>query len=94
MRPARPRAVGGRRTPLAEAREACGSGRDGTTALAIAQAARGFGLRVRSYSCELDAFAELRDLKPGTTYHYRLVGVNETGRAEGADATFRTTAPR
>lgn len=34
------------------------------------------------------AFATLSGLKPGTEYHYRLVGVNETGTSYGADATF------
>lgn len=35
-------------------------------------------------------FAVLSGLKPGTVYHYRLVGVNKTGTTHGADATFKT----
>ncbi|MCC7423315.1 MAG: discoidin domain-containing protein [Planctomycetaceae bacterium] len=34
------------------------------------------------------AFAELKDLKPGETYHYRLVASNEVGTSHSADATF------
>ena len=34
--------------------------------------------------------AAIEGLKPGTLYHYRLVGVNESGTATGNDATFRT----
>lgn len=34
----------------------------------------------------------LTGLKPDTTYHYRLVGVNESGTTVGADAAFRTKA--
>ncbi len=33
---------------------------------------------------------QLKDLKPGTTYHYRLVASNKVGKATGADATFAT----
>lgn len=36
------------------------------------------------------AFANLADLQSGKVYHYRLVGVNETGTTLGADATFQT----
>jgi hypothetical protein len=32
----------------------------------------------------------LEGLEPGTTYHFRLVGVNETGSGVGADRTFKT----
>jgi hypothetical protein len=35
-------------------------------------------------------FAELKDLKPGTSYHFRVSAVNATGTSHGADATFRT----
>ena len=35
-------------------------------------------------------FTSLRGLKPGTTYHYRLVGVNDKGTAFGDDKTLRT----
>jgi uncharacterized delta-60 repeat protein len=37
--------------------------------------------------------ATLRKLKPGTTYHYRLVATNSAGSSYGKDASFRT-APR
>jgi len=42
----------GRPTRLEECRELCGTGRDGGTALTIAQAARKFGLRARGYRSE------------------------------------------
>ena len=32
----------------------------------------------------------LEDLEPGTTYHYRLVAVNQHGVTCGDDATFTT----
>lgn len=35
-------------------------------------------------------FADLKGLKAGATYHYRLVGINEKGTAFGQDATFAT----
>lgn len=35
-------------------------------------------------------FAELKGLKAGTTYHYRVGAVNASGTSFGADATFRT----
>jgi hypothetical protein len=34
--------------------------------------------------------ANLTGLKPNTAYHFRLVGVNETGTSVGGDQTFRT----
>lgn len=34
------------------------------------------------------AFDTIAGLKPGATYHYRLVAVNETGTSHGDDATF------
>ncbi len=37
-------------------------------------------------------FATLGGLKPGTTYHYRLVGVNASGTTHGTDKTFQTAA--
>ncbi|MDB5337549.1 MAG: hypothetical protein JWN70_3168 [Planctomycetaceae bacterium] len=36
------------------------------------------------------AIGNLFGLQPGKVYHYRLVGVNETGTSLGADATFET----
>ena len=38
------------------------------------------------------AAAAITGLRPDTTYHYRLVGVNEDGTTSGSDATFATTA--
>jgi hypothetical protein len=35
----------------------------------------------------------IKGLKPGVTYHYRLVGTNSAGTTNGADRTF-TTSPR
>jgi len=35
--------------------------------------------------------AHLTDLKPGSTYHYRLVAVNATGTSYGYDASFTTS---
>ena len=39
------------------------------------------------------AFVTLTGLKPGTTYHYRLVGTNAAGISYGADGVFETTKP-
>jgi ABC-type bacteriocin/lantibiotic exporter with double-glycine peptidase domain len=50
----------GWRTGPAECRDACGAGRDGATALALAQAARHFGLHVRAYALEPGAFGQVR----------------------------------
>jgi hypothetical protein len=36
--------------------------------------------------------AMLEGLRPGTLYHYRLVGVNSRGAGTSTDGTFRTTA--
>jgi phosphodiesterase/alkaline phosphatase D-like protein len=36
--------------------------------------------------------ATLGGLRPGTTYHYRLVGRSDAGTVGGGDRTFRTTA--
>lgn len=49
----------GRRTSLAECREVLSLGRDGATARGIANAARALGLRVKSYSLEPEAFADV-----------------------------------
>jgi hypothetical protein len=38
------------------------------------------------------AFGTLAGLEPGTTYHYRIVAVNDAGTGVGRDATFRTAA--
>jgi hypothetical protein len=41
------------------------------------------------------AFSAVIDgLEPNTTYHYRIVAVNEKGEDQGEDATFTTLAPR
>jgi len=37
-------------------------------------------------------FAQLKDLKPATTYHYRMVAVSEKGTTYGEDVTFKTQA--
>ncbi|HXB65114.1 MAG TPA: fibronectin type III domain-containing protein [Solirubrobacteraceae bacterium] len=37
--------------------------------------------------------ATLTGLKPGTTYHYRVVATTSTGNAIGVDKTFKTEAP-
>ena len=37
------------------------------------------------------SFGHLTDLKPDTTYHFRLVATNAAGTTLGADATFKTT---
>ncbi|HEY5176348.1 MAG TPA: peptidase domain-containing ABC transporter [Terriglobales bacterium] len=50
----------GRKTRVAECREACGVGRDGVSAQTIAKAARSFGLRVRSFSLEPADFGQLQ----------------------------------
>ena len=39
-------------------------------------------------------FSKLTELKPETSYHYRLVGENEQGVSYGDDATFTTAAAR
>jgi hypothetical protein len=36
----------------------------------------------------------LEELTPGTTYHYRIVAVNEAGRTPGTEGTFTTAAPQ
>ena len=37
--------------------------------------------------------AQLTQLAPSTTYHFRLVATNTSGTAQGADRTFTTLAP-
>lgn len=39
------------------------------------------------------SFGHLTDLKPDTTYHFRLVATNAVGTTHGADATFKTAKP-
>ena len=34
--------------------------------------------------------ASLRNLKPGTTYHYRISAINLAGVTQGPDRTFKT----
>jgi ATP-binding cassette subfamily B protein len=50
----------GRKTPISECREYLDTGRDGATALAIAKAARHYGLRVKAFSLEPADFKYLR----------------------------------
>jgi ABC-type bacteriocin/lantibiotic exporter with double-glycine peptidase domain len=59
----------GRATEVSECREPCGVGRDGVTALAITQAARSFGLRVRAYRLEPD---DLRRLPLPAIVHWEF----------------------
>jgi hypothetical protein len=42
---------------------------------------------------EVSAEAELEELKPNTTYHYRVVASNLGGTAKGEDRTFTTGPP-
>jgi hypothetical protein len=39
-------------------------------------------------------FARIYGLRPGVTYHFRIVAVGEGGTGAGADATFTTLPPR
>jgi ATP-binding cassette subfamily B protein len=50
----------GRSTGIAECREACAAGRDGLTAQAILQVARGYGMEATGYSVEPAALQHLR----------------------------------
>ncbi len=50
----------GRKTRVADCREACSVGRDGVSARTIAKGARSFGLRVRSFSLEPANFGQLQ----------------------------------
>ncbi len=59
----------GRNVPLEEVRGRIGVGRDGSTALAIIQAARSYGLRGRAVRLELQ---DLDYLKPGDILHWQL----------------------
>jgi len=38
----------------------------------------------------LGVFADIDGLTPGTTYHYRIVGISANGTSFGADASFQT----
>jgi PKD repeat protein len=54
---------------------------------------RAYGSRVRASTPTEGTgpvHADLRRLRPGRTYHYRLLASNADGRARGADRTFRT----
>ena len=57
----------GRHVSLAEMHDATGTGRDGTNALQIAEAAASYGLRARGVATELD---DLRVLPRGTVLHW------------------------
>jgi ABC-type bacteriocin/lantibiotic exporter with double-glycine peptidase domain len=59
----------GRKTSVAECRDSCGVGRDGTTAQTIAKAARGYGLRVKAFS--LDP-AEFKNLPLPAIVHWKF----------------------
>jgi|EndMetStandDraft_3_1072993.scaffolds.fasta_scaffold02557_3 ATP-binding cassette, subfamily B, bacterial len=57
----------GRHVPLAEMHTATGTGRDGTDALRLAEAATTYGLRARGVATELD---DLRVMPRGTVLHW------------------------
>jgi ATP-binding cassette, subfamily B, bacterial len=59
----------GRETPISECRERCFAGRDGVSALMLAQAARSFGLQVTGYRAEP---ADLRHLPLPAIVHWEL----------------------
>ena len=59
----------GRRVPLDELRDTTGSGRDGTSALSLVQAARTYGLRARGVRADV---AELRYLPSGSVLHWEF----------------------
>jgi hypothetical protein len=58
----------------------------GSRVPAAIDAAAGNGYGVKFFS------RTITGLSPGTTYHFRLVGSNSLGTAEGADRTFTTVA--
>jgi ABC-type bacteriocin/lantibiotic exporter with double-glycine peptidase domain len=60
----------GRKTRVAECREACGIGRDGATARTIAEAARNFGLRVKGYS--LEGLSDFRHVQLPAIIHWEF----------------------
>ncbi len=57
-----------------------------------ADTGQGGGARIYGQAVEGEEtiVLELRDLVPGTTYHYRIVASNEGGSAAGRDAVFTT----
>jgi ATP-binding cassette subfamily B protein len=59
----------GRRVPLDELRDTTGSGRDGTSALSLVQAARAYGLRARGVQADV---ADLRYLPGGSVLHWEF----------------------
>ncbi len=58
----------GHAAPLVEVRQACGVSRDGTSALAIVRAARGYGLRAEGNRARVD---QLRELDLPLILHWR-----------------------
>jgi len=74
----------GREVTLEECRERCGFGRDGATALALAQAARSFGLRVRSYKAELEQLPQV-DLPAVAFWNFKHFLVIERWSPEHVD---------
>ena len=46
-----------------------------------------------SGTATVDITSNLADLKPGATYHYRVVAKNTAGTARGSDAVFTTLTP-
>lgn len=59
----------GKDVRLGEVREVTSTSRDGTTAQALAEAARWYGLRVRSFTMEVD---DLADVSPASILHWDL----------------------
>ncbi len=75
----------GRETSVAEAHERCRVGRDGATALDIANAARTYGLRVTPYSLELE---DLENLRTPAVLHWRFAHFVVLERMKGGGATI------
>jgi hypothetical protein len=46
-----------------------------------------------SGTAAVPVFARIYGLRPGTTYHFRIVAAGEGGTGDGADETFTTLAP-
>ncbi len=75
----------GRETSVAEAHERCHVGRDGATALDIANAARTYGLRVTPHSLELE---DLENLRTPAVLHWRFAHFVVLERMKGKGAVI------
>lgn len=80
----------GRDTPLAEVNERCAVGRDGATALDLANAARSYRLRVHPLSSELD---ELEDLPCPAILHWGFAHFVVLESFDGDGATIVDPGP-